>query len=68
MKKIVLLIIGVIGLSSCTMFPNDRSTQQIFYGEPLVKTGPADPNKDLNNTSFIYDPERSDEQRIDNNN
>lgn len=56
MKKI--LLIGLIGLSlsSCTMFPDKYSDQEIFYGDKLFETREL-PKLNRINSSFTYNPE-----------
>lgn len=61
MKKI--LLIGLVGLSlsSCTMFPDKYSGQEIIYGENLIETREIPTLKRIN-SSFTYIPEEDDEE------
>ena len=56
MKKILILTLLSISLSSCMMFPDKRSGQEIFYGEKLIETREI-PKAKKANTSFIYNYE-----------
>ncbi|WP_416334924.1 hypothetical protein ACKRLN_00430 [Anaerococcus sp. DFU013_CI05] len=61
MKKI--LLIGLVGLSlsSCTMFSDKYSDQEIIYGENLIETREIPTLKRVN-SSFTYIPEEDDEE------
>lgn len=66
MKKLLLVALLSISLSSCMMFPDRRSDQEIFYGEKLIETREIPKAKKVN-TSFIYsyEDEHKDEDCIE---
>ena len=53
MKKILVLTLITISLSSCTMYPTRRSDEQIFYGDTFIETRETPKAKKIN-SSFIY--------------
>ena len=53
MKKILVLAVITISLSSCTMYPTRRSDEQIFYGDTLIETRETPKAKKIN-SSFTY--------------
>lgn len=56
MKKVFIFALLAIFLSSCTMFPNKKSDEQLFYGDSLAHTKET-PMKKKVNSSFIYNYE-----------
>lgn len=56
MKKLLIVATMVIFLSSCTMYPNRRSDDEIFFGDRLIETREIPRAKKVN-SSFIYNYE-----------
>lgn len=57
MKKVILIAVMVLGLSSCTMQEDNNSGQQMFYGDKLIKArGLRDTEKEEN--GFIYNHDK----------
>lgn len=57
MKKIFIIAVMALGLSSCTMQEDNYSNQQIFYGDKLIKArGLRDSEKEEN--GFIYNHDK----------
>ncbi|MDU5230524.1 Uncharacterised protein [Anaerococcus octavius] len=60
MKKFLLIVLMCLSLSSCMMFPDKNSDQEIFYGESLAQSREIPKAKRIN-SSFTYIPEDDDE-------
>lgn len=61
MKKILLIALMGLSLSSCMMFPDKYSDQEIIYGDSLVETREIPKYKRIN-SSFTYNPEDDEEE------
>ncbi len=56
MKKILLIALVGLSLSSCMMAPDKYSEQEIFYGDSLAETREIPKYKRIN-SSFTYIPD-----------
>ncbi|MFO3717994.1 hypothetical protein AB9Q04_06605 [Anaerococcus sp. ENR1011] len=61
MKKILLIALMGLSLSSCMMFPDKYSDQEIIYGDSLAETREIPKYKRIN-SSFTYNPEDDKEE------
>ncbi len=66
MKKILVLALITISLSSCNMYPTRRSDEQIFYGDTLIETRQTPKAKKINSSfTYSYEDEYKDDEFIE---
>ena len=66
MKKILVLALITMSLSSCTMYPTRRSDEQIFYGDTLIETRETPKEKKINSSfTYSYEDDYKDDECIE---
>lgn len=60
MKKLIFIVVMVLGLSSCSIHESDQTDQKLFYGDTLVK-GRGLRDREKIDSGFIYNYEEDEE-------